>query len=234
MPTGTETIQAPPMRLTALARSSTAGFGSKAARSATSTVSPTDRASFRRSSTGASPTKTASRTAATTTAIRTSVRSIADMTSRFDIAANVATVIAATGGVATLAVNAWHPAGSPKRAQLRVGGPAPALVGVNFTRATKTLVMFIRHDCQPCADSMPFYRQLQAPGPTRGNATLPRQLVAVALDDPQTAREYVKANGLRVNALIAYARDKQEKLGIAGTPALVLVDNTVTVQKIWL
>jgi len=156
------------------------------------------------------------------------------MTSKLDTAANVATIIAATGLIATLAVAAWHPVAQPKREQLRVGGPAPALAGVNFNRAKKTLVMVIRHDCKPCADSMAFYRQLPPPVPLTGDATLERQFVAVALDDPKTARDYVKSNGLKVNAVIAYAQDKQDKLGVAGTPTLVLVDNMGIVRKIWL
>jgi len=79
-----------------------------------------------------------------------------------------------------------------------------------------------------CEDSAPFYQRLIAQQQQGGsNSTI----VAVFPDTADTVKEVVQSEGLRVRAL---AGVPLERLKIAATPTLLVVDRNGTVLNAWI
>jgi hypothetical protein len=102
------------------------------------------------------------------------------------------------------------------------------LEGVDFGAARQTLVMALRQDCRFCQDSLPFYQQLVAAAGGRAAGAL--QLTVVSTDPSSSLSEYLGANGVVVDHVVAVQRGS---LKIPGTPQLLLVDSGGLVTRLW-
>src|SRR5207247_202562 len=111
------------------------------------------------------------------------------MRTRFETLVNIVVVITCCAVLATLGARAWNNHHTRRGfTLLREGDTFPAFDGLAVRGAKRTLVMVLRHDCQYCEASAPFYRRLAATMPTTKLA----KLVIVTPDDALTAKQYLR------------------------------------------
>jgi|SRR5579859_3573852 len=108
-----------------------------------------------------------------------------------------------------------------------VGDHISQIAGVDWSRHQKTLVLALNTGCHFCQDSAPFYQKLAR---AQGPATDDVEIVAVFPNDPEAVQQLMKDEGLAVRSISAIPL---EKLGVAGTPTLILVDSQGRVERTW-
>ena len=87
----------------------------------------------------------------------------------------------------------------------------------------QTLVLAISSTCQFCTDSASFYKTLvQSKNATR--------LIAVLPQSPDEGKNYLQSLGVTVDEIKQLSLDK---LGVRGTPTLLLVDDYGLVKNSW-
>lgn len=88
----------------------------------------------------------------------------------------------------------------------------------------QTLVMALSSSCHFCTESAPFYKRLaQNKGQTRMVAVLPQPL--------EGGRQYLEGLGVSVDEIRQFPLNK---VGVSGTPTLLLVDSAGVVKKSWI
>jgi len=88
----------------------------------------------------------------------------------------------------------------------------------------QTLVMALSSNCHFCTESAPFYKRLaQNKGQTRMVAVLPQPL--------EGGRQYLDSLGVPVDEIRQLPLNK---VGVSGTPTLLLVDSAGVVKKSWI
>jgi thiol-disulfide isomerase/thioredoxin len=108
---------------------------------------------------------------------------------------------------------------------IATGDTLSQVPGIDWSRR-RTLVLALNSDCHFCQDSAPFYQKLaQAQQGTQDVA-----IVAVFPNDPQAVRQLMKHEGLAVRSVPAVPL---EKLGVAETPTLILVNSQGRVERTW-
>lgn len=110
--------------------------------------------------------------------------------------------------------------------QLRPGDSIAGVNEINWGQHKKTLVMAMRVGCQYCTESAPFYRRLAHMAQAGETAA---QLVAALPDDPASARAYLASEQISIPSV----EIDLNKVGITGTPTLVLVDQRGRVLRKW-
>jgi glutaredoxin len=93
--------------------------------------------------------------------------------------------------------------------------------------------MVLRHDCHFCAESVPFYKSLRGNRNTDTTSSKP-QFIVLTADDHETAMKYIEANELSVDGVVTVPVNRLQELRVAGTPTLLLVDQTGLIQRVWL
>ena len=99
------------------------------------------------------------------------------------------------------------------------------LVGVDWSRANRTLVLALSTRCHFCTESSEFYRRLT---PAAISAGIP--VVAVFPQPVEEAQEHWEAQKLPLYGL-KFVQAKQ--LPVSGTPTIILVDRSGTVIRTW-
>jgi len=127
-----------------------------------------------------------------------------------------------------------RPAPAPGDAQ-RTDRPAPtgpavgtqiALPGVNWSDSDQTVVLALSNKCHFCTESAPFYQKL-----TRELADQKKvRVLAVFPQNTDEGKKYL--DGLNV-PIAEVEQATLDSLGVRGTPTLVIVDKSGTVQQSW-
>ena len=99
------------------------------------------------------------------------------------------------------------------------------IADVDWKRSERSLVFFLSKNCYYCTSSAPFYRQLTGAAVQR-NVTL----LAVLPDSPEEAKAYLQAIELPIEELHTGPLSSYK---IAGTPTVLLVNTSGTVEKVW-
>ena len=102
-----------------------------------------------------------------------------------------------------------------------------SLPGVDFSRSSKSLLLFLQQDCDICIDSFPFYRQLLDTFQDPRNV----KLILITPNQPEVASEFFENEGLRFETVL---QGKRGLLGVQLTPTLILADSTGTVFGTWI
>lgn len=104
-------------------------------------------------------------------------------------------------------------------------GTTVALPGVELPKGRNSLLLVVSTECHFCRDSLPFYKQLTAKSQGRLN-------VIAVLPQPQLeARKFLQDAGVEANQVVMATPDK---LGVRGTPTVLLVDGSGKVKQAWL
>lgn len=105
---------------------------------------------------------------------------------------------------------------------LEAGSPDPfALAPEDHTRR---LYVFVSAGCQPCRDSLPFYRRLL--GVTRGASAM---VMFVGLEPEPQLLEFLQQGGVAGARVASVLRP----VGIPGTPTVVAVGSSRRVERSW-
>jgi len=141
------------------------------------------------------------------------------------VGANLAVFVAAVA-VLWLALNRTNGNNSPP--MYAVGERIDQIGQVDFQKSPKTLVMYLREDCEYCRRSLPFYQRLASAARQSGAQSL--RLIVATTDEAKPMLAYLKAHGISVDEV---ASVKPGALKIPGTPSLLLVDAGGTITHVW-
>jgi hypothetical protein len=97
------------------------------------------------------------------------------------------------------------------------------LVGVDWAKNHRTLVLVISTYCHFCKDSVPFYHTLT-------NAGADVKIVAVLPQSVAEGQQYLSSGGVHVDDVRQVALTS---LGVTGTPTLMLVNDAGVVTDMW-
>jgi thioredoxin-related protein len=154
---------------------------------------------------------------------------------KLDATVNVAIIATCLAIVASLAirfvVEPRRQASVARPPVLHVGDALPVLDDVRYDGAERTLVMFLRADCQYCTASIPFYQRLA--DRIRQAQAGQVQVLLVTSDSKETATAYVAKNRLLVSSIVIPSQEQNAKLKLRGTPTLVLTDRSGIVKAVW-
>jgi thiol-disulfide isomerase/thioredoxin len=109
-----------------------------------------------------------------------------------------------------------------------VGDRLGQVPGVDWSRHRRTLVLALNTGCHFCQDSAPFYQRLAQALRPDSDAV---EIVAVFPNDAEAVRQLIEDEGLSFRSVSAVPL---EKLGVAETPTLILVDSQGRVERTWL
>jgi len=101
------------------------------------------------------------------------------------------------------------------------------LEGIDFSRASKTLVVFLSSSCQYCIDSIPFYRKLTH---DRSHAAGQFQLVIVGIESSERMTGLLRTYQLSADQLVSAPR---RTLRVGAIPTVILTDRRATIRRIW-
>jgi rhodanese-related sulfurtransferase len=143
-----------------------------------------------------------------------------------DVALNVALVVAALSLAIVLAQRYLYPALFNARPAKIMKGQSLSLPGLNWSKNTKTLLLFLRSDCSYCVSSNEFYQNLVKETADKGDI----KLLALFPNEDQGSEKY--SQGFRPLSLEA-RKTNFESLGVSETPIIALVDESGAVLEIW-
>ena len=110
--------------------------------------------------------------------------------------------------------------------RLQRGEIIASLPRVSYQQASRTLLIAVNSDCSYCRESAPFYKRLSELQTANRS-----QIIAISPNDEREAREFLQTHDVKVEVV---ASVDLRKLGITGTPTLVLIDNEGKVNDFWM
>ncbi len=108
------------------------------------------------------------------------------------------------------------------------GDRLEAAPDLDWTRHRHTLVLALNTGCHFCEQSVPFYQKLASAQPAARDDL---ELVAVFPNDPDSVRQYMSREDLRIRSVSAVALDK---LRVDATPTIFLVNSSGRVERAWI
>ena len=104
-------------------------------------------------------------------------------------------------------------------------GRSLALGSVNWSRSPKNVVIGVKSTCKYCAASLPFFRRISGARGGRGTGI---SVIAISSEEPEITRGFLGKADVAVDQVLQVPL---ERLGIRGTPTVLLVDARGVVQK---
>lgn len=101
--------------------------------------------------------------------------------------------------------------------------PSVASLGIAWNQNGQTLILALSRNCRFCTESAPFYKKLSQ---SKGNT----HLVALLPQSVEEGQEYLEKLGVSVDEVKQFSL---EKIGVRGTPTLLLVDTSGVVKNFW-
>ena len=153
----------------------------------------------------------------------------ANLNKKIELAANVSIIAVAALLCLVLVKNHLlnRPAMSVNAASAQ---PTQTAIGMNlssfdvdWTQSRQTLVLAISSGCHFCTESAPFYK-------TVVNSKKDTRLVAILPQPVEEGKNYLETLGVAVDEVRQMPLDK---LGVHGTPTLLLVDSVGSVKDSW-
>jgi len=98
---------------------------------------------------------------------------------------------------------------------------------IDFSKTQRTVVLVLSSSCVFCTRSLPFYRELVE---RRSRDIASTRLVAVGVENKDQLANYLETNGIKVDEVLSIGPTSIRQ---TGTPAILLVDRSRTVQGFW-
>ena len=115
---------------------------------------------------------------------------------------------------------------SPRSNGSTIVGSRLDIDSIDFGTKSRNLILVLSKDCPYCIQSIPFYKELI-------EVNRERQGVALFAAFPHPvaeSRTFLSDNELVIEQVVMVS---PSKLGIKGTPAVILTDNAGVVQRVW-
>ncbi len=105
-----------------------------------------------------------------------------------------------------------------------VDSPTASSLDIDWKQSKQTLILAVSSTCHFCTESAPFYKTVaQSRGSTR--------LVAVLPQPVEDGRKYLDHLGISVDEV---RQLPLERIGVRGTPTLILLDASGVVRNSWM
>ena len=151
-----------------------------------------------------------------------------NVSKKIELIANVAIIVVACLLAVVLVKNYLLPK-SPQQVGERqsesslVNQPTVSSLDIDWKQNRQTLILAISNSCHFCTESAPFYKKLsQERHDTRLVAVLPQPVA--------DGRKYLEKLGVSVDEIRQLSLDR---IGVNGTPSLLLVDASGAVKNFW-
>lgn len=150
------------------------------------------------------------------------------LTRKLEDLSNIAVVVAAIVVCVVLVRNQLHssqlrpnPLGSPSSLE----GKTIDLAAITAVPAERNVLLVISQTCHFCEEEMPFYRDI-------GEAAVQVSARVYAVFPPGQAEpdKFLSARSVRTDGVVIHAFDK---LGVRGTPTLLVVDDRGKIERAW-
>jgi hypothetical protein len=145
-------------------------------------------------------------------------------TKRLEVAVNFALLGAFLMVAALAAQHFWR-----TQTAATVGGPEigarVSLVGADWSKSERTLVLAISTTCHFCSESADFYKKLVPSAEGRG---VP--VIAVLPQTTTEGRAYLSGLGVNVRNVF---QSSLQAVGAAATPTLLVIDRSGKIKKAW-
>lgn len=156
---------------------------------------------------------------------------------KIEVASNIAIIIAATLFIGVLIkslirsgnLNGSNNAPSSIRRLIDKDGLAGKkinILGVDWSKSERTLVLAVQPKCRFCTESAPFYKQLAERQFNHSGL----KLLALSQFPVDVTKKYLDTLGVPIEEIKQAPFDS---IGIAGTPTLLLIDRSGTVTNLW-
>jgi hypothetical protein len=141
------------------------------------------------------------------------------LSKKIELVANLAILIVSCL-LAVVLVKAYFLNEAPKEV---TSMPSVASLDIPWNQNGPTLILALSKNCRFCTESAPFYKQLSQ---SKRNT----HLVALLPQSVAEGREYLEKLGVSVDEVKQFSLDK---IGVNGTPTLLLVDTSGVVKNSW-
>ncbi len=109
--------------------------------------------------------------------------------------------------------------------ELKTGTKLP-LIGTDWNKNSKTLLIALSTNCRFCTASQPFYKNLFQQKSAQGNFGV----VVIAPQSIDEARQYLSKSGIEADDV---RQSALSEINVKATPTLVLLDNTGAIVNSW-
>lgn len=123
---------------------------------------------------------------------------------------------------------------SNKKEDTKQNTPPPTLVGkkisvsdLDWTKNQQTLLLILQKGCRFCDESAPFYQSLVKEFSNQSKT----HLVVVMPHNNDESQQYLKDKAIEIPDI---KQATPKSIGVAGTPTLMLIDNSGTVLEQWI
>jgi thiol-disulfide isomerase/thioredoxin len=116
------------------------------------------------------------------------------------------------------------PGSSVSRRSSIQAGTKISLVGIDWSKSDRTVVLALSTGCHFCSESAPFYQKLQQQNPNNV------RLVAVLPQSVEDGRNYLTKLGVPLNDVV---QAPLSSVGVSGTPTLLLINHDGVVTDSW-
>lgn len=146
-----------------------------------------------------------------------------------EVASNVAVVIAALVVLISFVRGYISPTPQVKlQGGLQKGAQFPQVMGIDFSKSQRTLLVALDPNCESCVESLPFFKSLADKLYSKSNEA---KMVAVFESSEEPAKRYVRESQLKADAV--FGADFKA-LNLSAIPAIILIDNRGTIIDFWL
>lgn len=156
------------------------------------------------------------------------------MPGRLETAVNLAILTTCVASLSLLGVRAFGPSPSSGRVSvegLHAGEEFPTIKGIDVATSEFTLALVLSAECRYCEESLPFYKRLSRELRERRVSAV--KTVLLTRDPASMSSDYVQRNSLSLDAIVNVSDSDLRRLRIAGTPTLVLVNQSGRITRTW-
>ena len=122
------------------------------------------------------------------------------------------------------AAQSKSPASSMSRRPSIQAGTKMSLVGIDWSKSNRTVVLALSTGCHFCSESAPFYQKLQQQKPNNV------RIVAILPQPVEDGRNYLTKLGVSLNEVV---QAPLASVGVSGTPTLLLINHDGVVTDSW-
>lgn len=155
---------------------------------------------------------------------------MSNLTRKMETCANIAIILAGLAAACLFIQKfAAGRAGSANRgraSQVSVGAKIP-LAGVDWGKNGNTLLLALSTGCHFCSESTPFYQRIAREVSKRNDV----KVISLFPKGEAGGREYLSKLGVPIPDV---RQASFEDIGVAGTPALVLVNSSGVAAGVWI
>jgi thioredoxin-related protein len=142
-----------------------------------------------------------------------------------ELAANIAIIATAFVLLVVLANKFWGSSETLPVREIPIGEKI-LIDDINWTENKQTLLLVLQENCHFCTESMPFYKKLTE----KAQANTKTKLIALFPDSVEKSRNYLKSQNIEIASVRQF---NFTKIGVGGTPTLILVDEQGKVADSW-